>query len=180
MEKESYTVVEVDRDDMARMNQCAMLLIEYFLHVAHWNVDDINPNDWTRLSMILNNFKDGQHKLFLAYSSEADEPSKPVGVCGVNRQGCAQHLYIQPDFRGKGLAKALVSKQFDNGAWFTTVLNSNTASLSLMRKLGLIEVGTYEDLILFMRKQELHELDENAQESIQEITSSLEIESNHK
>lgn len=141
-------ILEVDGHNTALLNQSAMLLVKYFMHVAGDDVDNININDWSRLNDIITGTRDGKHRIFLAF---VDGEDKPVGIGGINRQGCAMHLYVLPEYRGKGVARALVKERFDKGAWFTTVLKTNFASLSLMRKVGLHEMYDYENLSIFVR-----------------------------
>lgn len=141
-------IIEVQPQNVGLLNHSAVLLTEYFLHVAKGEPSNMDINDWHRLSTIITNTQAGKHRIFLAF---ADDSDTPVGIGGINRQGCACHLYILPTYRGKGIAKKLVTARFDAGAWFTTVLKSNFASLSLMKKMGLAHQGDYENLSIFTR-----------------------------
>lgn len=141
-------VLEVPHYSVKHLNHAATLLSEYFLHVAHGEVENINIFDWKRLSDIIDSTAKGNHRIFLAY---IDGEEKPVGIGGINRQGCAQHLYVREGFRGKGVAQKLIRARFNAGAWFATVLTTNTPSISLMKKMGMEEMTRYQDLIMFVR-----------------------------
>lgn len=71
-------------------------------------------------------------------------------------------MYVSPAYRGNGVARKLVAAQFDNGAWFTTVNENNTASLSLIRGTGLRELEKrYNGLVMFIHDDIVEELEDS-------------------
>lgn len=153
------TIIEVLPQDTARLNHAAALLNDYFLYHAHGDIEQVCLHDWKRLSDIIDNTSKSRHRIFLAYPEDS---SLPVGVAGINRRGCAEHLYVSPAYRGNGVARKLVAAQFDNGAWFTTVNENNTASLSLIRGTGLRELEKrYNGLVMFIHDDIVEELEDS-------------------
>lgn len=71
---------------------------------------------------------------------------KVAGYMGLqifSGEGYVTNVAVLPQYRGQGIAKALVSKQFENEMDFITleVRESNTPAISLYEKTGFEKIG---------------------------------------
>lgn len=71
---------------------------------------------------------------------------KVVGYMGLqifSGEGYVTNVAVLPEYRGRGIAKALIEKQFENEMDFITleVRESNTAAISLYIKMGFEKIG---------------------------------------
>jgi ribosomal-protein-alanine N-acetyltransferase len=79
------------------------------------------------------------------YVAEVD--NKVVGYMGLqifSGEGYVTNVAVLPNYRGQGIAKALIAKQFENEMSFITleVRQSNAPAISLYEKMGFENVGT--------------------------------------
>lgn len=142
------------RNDPVLLNQAAFLLIDYFTHKAGGK-DKVLLTDWKRLSDIIESTHKGISRTFLLF-----EDDEAVGIGGISRHGESEYLFVKPEHRGKGYATMLVNHRFNNGAWFTTIRQHNTASLKLMHKVGLVEFYRYEDLVVMSKPRKVEDFGE--------------------
>lgn len=112
--------------------------------------------DWKRLSDIIDSTCKGIGRTFLLFDGD-----DAVGIGGISRHGESEYLFVKPEHRGNGYATMLVNHRFDNGAWLTTVRQHNSASLNLMRKVGLVEFYRYEDLVVMSKPQKVEDFGDN-------------------
>ena len=71
---------------------------------------------------------------------------KVAGYMGLqifSGEGYVTNVAVLPQYRGRGIAKALISKQFENEMDFITleVRESNTPAISLYEKTGFEKIG---------------------------------------
>jgi len=67
----------------------------------------------------------------------------PIGFMAINDKDQGEGLYIVPKFRGRGLAKDLLSLSCDKGMREVHVHNKNKKSIELCKKMGFKKVEEF-------------------------------------
>lgn len=107
---QQFTVSQATTD--SEINQAAFLLIDFFTYMAGGRRDDINVQDWRRLSNIVADTQSGALTLLVARDESA---SAAVGVCGVAFNGEILHTFVHEDCRGLGVGRLLGEVAMEHG-----------------------------------------------------------------
>ena len=134
----------IQASTVGEVNDGAFLIFDYFKNKAG-DIKNFDTSNYSRLDDIVTKTLSGKHKLIVAYIGNT-----PVGVGGVNDHGELQHLYVDPEHRGKRIAEQLVRNRLSIGAWYAVVHKDNVASQSLMSKCGLRPYAQYGEFVMFV------------------------------